>query len=482
MGADRLAQNEPGVSRRRILGIGAGGIGTALLAACGATGNQASNTSTGAATRPAGSTAPNTQAATSVSGKILWQIRDQPEYEGLSKWAIDEFKKKYPNVTVEASPVNVGNTEKTIAQMVAGSGPDVFQGWNTIQVQYAAKGATMNLTDLAKMLPQADVNDFVDAQWKGMVIPTTNFRYGMPTYVNMFVLYYNKTIFQRRGVAEPTAEWNHDIYADNLKKLTYDEGGKQVWGGFARVDIFDRQYHVRAFGGNYVEPNSLTKMALDQEAAQKALEWEYARLWTDRTWAPIEDRNRTWQPAAQQEGFAQGALSTFEDGLDKLNTVGTKMAQGNEWNIMHMPKGPAQRNSLVTTDSWAMWKNTKVKDAAWELMKFITNKEFYEQQAKLVGYTPSRKSVMESWVSTMKAKGPSFANVNYKVVTDALAGASGFNYLTVDQVFQCQKEAQDVLGPAINAILRTGEKTPAYMREIKDQVNQAAAGCNVSLT
>jgi multiple sugar transport system substrate-binding protein len=114
-----------------------------------------------------------------------------------------------------------------------------------LHVQYAAKGATLNLSDLVKDLKPEDVSDFVDAQWKGMVIPTTSFRYGMPTYVNMFVLYYNKNLFQKQGVPEPTPDWTHDVYADSLKKLTFMNGETPVYGGFARVDIPDRQYHAR---------------------------------------------------------------------------------------------------------------------------------------------------------------------------------------------------------------------------------------------
>jgi len=467
-----------GVSRRRVLLGGLAALASGALGACGAAGGPTAGP-TAAATRPGGTTAGTARAPASLSGTLLWQIRDQPEYADLAKWAIDQFKARYPNVTIEASPNNVGNTEKTIAQMVSGSGPDVFQGWGRIQVQYAAKGATLNLADLVKDLPASEVSDFIEAQWKGMVIPTTSFRYGMPTYVNMFVLYYNKNILQQRGVPEPTPDWTHDIYADNLKKLTYMSGETQVWGGFARVDIMDRQYHVKAFGGHYVDPNDIGKTALDQEAAQRGLQWEYDRLFTEKTWAPIDSGKRTWQPSSQQDGFVQGVLATFEDGLDKFQFVGTRL-QGADFGIMHIPKGPSQRNSLVTTDSWSIWHDTKNKDAAWELLKLITGKDFYVQQAKAIGYLPSRKSVLDQWISIVKDKGPSFAKIDYKVVTDALTGANGFNYLTVDEVFRCQKEAEDVLQPAINAVVVDGSKVPSSIRDLKAQIDQAASSCGAT--
>ena len=219
--------------------------------------------------------------------------------------------------------------------------------------------------------------------------------------------------------------------------------------------------------------------ALDQEAAQKGMQWVYDRLWMDKTFAPIDGSKRTWQPNSQQAGFAQGVLATFEDGLDKLLFVGQNI-QGSEWNIAPIPSGPAKRDALITTDSWAIWRETKAKDAAWELLKFVAGKEFYEQQVKALAYIPSRKSQLETWVSTVKSKGPGFASVDYKVVTDALTGANNMNYLTVDEIFQCQKEAEDVLQPALNAVLAVGDKLPSYFRDVKAQLDQAAGGCGAT--
>ncbi len=75
---------------------------------------------------------------------------------------------------------------------------------------------------------------------------------------------------------------------------------------------------------------------------------------------------------------------------------------------------------------------------------------------------------------------PSFAKIDYKVVTDALTGANGFNYLTVDEVFRCQKEAEDVLQPAINAVVIDGAKVPSSIRDLKTQIDQAASSCGAT--
>jgi multiple sugar transport system substrate-binding protein len=369
----------------------------------------------------------------------------------------------------------MGVFEKTFASLVAGTGPDVIHGWGRLMAQYAGKGVLLNLADLVKGIPAAEVQDFVKQQWDGLVIPTTNFRYGVPTYVNYWVLYYNRTLFQDIGVREPTDAWDHDEYAATLRRLTSQDSAKKVWGGFARVDIPDRQYHVQAFGGHYVDPRDLTKTQLDQGPAQQALRWEYDRLWTDRTWAPIDEKGRTWQPIGQADGFVQGALATFEDGMDKFSTLATRMPAGSEWNIAPMPKGPSRRATFVTTDSWGMWRDSKNRDAAWALVQLLMSKEFYEQQARIEGFMPSRKSVFDAWQAFWKPKlQASSPNFNFKVIQDGL-----FNnpYALVDEVYLCQNEAERVQNEAINAILVRGEKPPAYLREVAAQINQAAGSC-----
>ena len=169
------------LSRRRVLAGCASGAAVALAAAC----------------APGGGTPDGApRASTTQPVRLLWQIRTTAGYDELVKWGIDEFKRKYPNATVDTM-IDAGNVEKTLATMVAGEGPDVLHGWGHVMWQYAAKGQMYNHNDLIRDYKKADIDDFADFQWKGFVIPTTNFRFGMPTYINMMVLYYNRTLSRR---------------------------------------------------------------------------------------------------------------------------------------------------------------------------------------------------------------------------------------------------------------------------------------------
>lgn len=456
----------PGRPTRRALFRSAAGVGlapTVLAAACGAPGPSVPGTDG----KPVAATA---------AARLLWQVRGTPTYPELVKWGLDQFRQQHPYVTVETTTQNVGDVEKTLTMMVAGEGPDIFHAWGHRMWQYAAKGQMVNHNQLVRDLKKADVDDFVDFQWKGLVIPGTNFRFGMPTYINMVVLYYNRTLFQKRGHKEPTADWTHDDYASMLKLMTFQDGEKKVWGGWVQAANFDRfQAHVLMHGGHVVDPRDTKKSALHEAPAQQGLEWLRARYWEDQTLAPLEDARRPGQPG-RFEAFSGGHIATLEDGMHGFQ--GVVKAMGNqEWNIAHVPKGPARRAVLGTTDSWALWKNTKAKDAGWELLKFMTSREWYEQQARIDGTIPSRKSALDSWVKANQEQWPSTHTVNYRVVTDAL---TTLNYPTVDEIFLCQAEALGVVQPALDALYKTGTKPASVFAEVRTQLDAAAGSCGIS--
>jgi|DewCreStandDraft_5_1066085.scaffolds.fasta_scaffold00142_89 ABC-type glycerol-3-phosphate transport system substrate-binding protein len=216
--------------------------------------------------------------------KLVWQIRGGPgeSYERLATEAMQQFRQQRPHVTVEFV-YDAGNLDKTLPMLIAGTGPDVLHGWGYILWQYAAKELIINHNDLVKDLKRTDLDDFMKWQWDAFVIPTTSFRVGMPTYVNMVVLMWNREHFQQAGQQPPTENWDHNDYAHMAKRLTRMEGDKQVYGGWIPVHIYDRfQYHVVMFGDQVVDPKDLTKTLLPEEPVQQALEWMRARLWDDK--------------------------------------------------------------------------------------------------------------------------------------------------------------------------------------------------------
>ncbi|HET6319920.1 MAG TPA: extracellular solute-binding protein, partial [Chloroflexota bacterium] len=421
---------------------------------------------------PQGTEVKNTSTQTA---KLLWQVKSSATYRELATWAVGEFRKTHPNVTIDLMG-DEGNVEKTTATMVAGEGPDVIHAWGNLLWQFAAKGQMYNHNELIRDMKKSDLDDFAPSQWNSFVIPGTSFRYGMPQYINMGIVYYNKALFQKRGQKEPTVDWTHDDYQAMLRQMTFQDGDKKVWGGHMPASSYDRfQAHVLAFGGHVVDPKNLAKSALDTKEAQQALDWMRARFHQDQTMAPEDAAKRTWQPTSPQDGFEQGVLATMEAALGSVFLRAAKNAANLNWELAHIPKGPAKRAALGTTDGWALWKGTKYKDVSWELIKFATTNAFCDMQSKIEGRVPSRKSAMDNWVKIVREQFPSTQSVNLKVVTDAL---TTLNYPVVDESFICQSEALPVLQPALNEVFKNGASVTMF-RDIKPQLDDAAGRCGL---
>ena len=95
-------------------------------------------------------------------------------------------------------------------------GPEWFPG-------VASKGIYRPLDAYVAKLPRADVADFFPRvleqyQWEGK-------QYGIPASITVMVLFYNKDLFDREGLAYPDATWTFEgKYLDAARRLTKREG------------------------------------------------------------------------------------------------------------------------------------------------------------------------------------------------------------------------------------------------------------------
>ncbi|HEV2124701.1 MAG TPA: extracellular solute-binding protein, partial [Chloroflexota bacterium] len=357
----------------------------------------------------------------------------------------------------------------------SGDGVDVFQAWDSNFWRFAAQGAIVNINELLKDYPKKDLDDFVKGQWNGFQIPNTNIRFGMPTYINTGVLYYNKNTFRKAGVKEPDDKWTYNEYAENSRRLTRTEGGKQVYGNNHPTHSFGRtQNHLWAFGGHYVDPKDFTKTAVHQPAAQEAFNWLWDRYWKDKSWMPPKERPSGFN---FWTALGDGTIAMAEDGMHALKNIAR--VDGLEFDIAPIPKGPKQRMSWITTDGWGIWSGSKARPAAWELVKFITSPEWFKLQSRIELLIPSRVSLLDDWIQVIRERFPTLQNVNLKGVRDRLTASPPI--VSTWEQFLCAQEAGEVINPALAELYREGTAKPSILRDRKEQIDQAAGSCGAIL-
>ncbi|MGI8478140.1 MAG: extracellular solute-binding protein [Thermomicrobiales bacterium] len=358
--------------------------------------------------------------------------------------------------------------------MVAGNAPDVIDTWRDDVVKYADRNQILDVDAFVKRdMSAAEVADFHQWQWNDFVLPS-GIRFGLPKYVNLMVLWYNKDLLAEAGVAPPDDTWDHTTYAEAAIKLTKKSGDKvDRFGLFYPAYSLDRfSYKLEAFGGRTVDPDDNTKPAFDDAGSQAAEEWIRKLIWDDRAAA---DRDTIFPGgdglAATLDAFAAGRVAMVEDGFYPFSiaeAIGDKFKVG----FAAVPKGPVKRRVLGTADGFAIWKGSKSPDAAWELLKFLAGPEYQTQLVGLAGYLPNRVSVLSQWKQIVTAKYPNLADSGLDVGPKAMQEGYPGNR----PLFKKDAEAQQIIGPALQKVYVSGGTGVDYFKQVAQDVAKSQQG------
>jgi arabinogalactan oligomer/maltooligosaccharide transport system substrate-binding protein len=320
---------------------------------------------TAAATTAAGTTA---AAALPITGKItFWHAYGSGgsgigEPAALAK-ALEQFKKDYPNVTVEALDVpfdQIFNKFKTEA--AAGGGPDLFIAPNDSLGDLARANLLANLDDALKgklenVLPVAVEGSKVDGKL-----------YLVPESLKAVAMFYNKD-----KVATPpkTAQEMLDAQKSGKAKFAFNNG------------IYHQFGWSGAFGGKLMDTTG--KCVADQGGFSDALKFLQdmkaagAQLLSDGEKAAVT--------------FTTGAADAIIEG--PWRTADFKKAYGDKLAVAPIPagaKGPA--NPLTGVDGWhinANLKGDKLNNVA-NFALYMTSPKI-EQLFVDVGHVPADKTL-----------------------------------------------------------------------------------------
>ncbi|MES2171985.1 MAG: extracellular solute-binding protein, partial [Actinomycetota bacterium] len=193
----------PRARNRRIAVVVVALLGTGLLAGCSG--------------QPTGSTTLDTKAAVTLT---VWTGQEAGAEKLLEKLGA-KFQKLHPNVTLKLSP-GASSTEdllqKLSASFAGGNYPDMSYSFGSWTSQLESSGRTLDITDKVAD-PSVKWSEFSKAAQE-TARPTGKKTIGFPAIVDNLSLLYNKTVFDKAGVAYPTNDWTWDDFRAAAKKLT----------------------------------------------------------------------------------------------------------------------------------------------------------------------------------------------------------------------------------------------------------------------
>lgn len=389
-----------GLSRRTLLQAIGGASATAVLAACGGGAATTPGTPAGGAATSAPATAGTTAKAPAGSGgkaTITFSHYLDPAaakvYEGIigKEWA-----EKFPNteVKIDTSP-EAEYTGKMLTQMGGGNFSDVLMVTDRYVPDFASRDVLVDMNPLIKVDDSAyDFKDFNEdliqsGNWNGQQVAIFD-------YTGPIVIYYNKRMFREAGVEPPKdngLNWTFDEFLTIAQKITGGEGEKRVWGieGYGTSFGF-QSYPFQSMGAKIVDhrgPAPADKVNFHWHTPEgvKALQMQ-----TD--WV-LQHKVFPAPGTVQGDPFQAQRVAMKTVAGRWLAPLYSSFSWADDIGMLHQPLGTAPRQSRNGPRGLMIPKGSKNQEAAWQFIKFITDKNGMQLLFRANYSTPARKSLWE---------------------------------------------------------------------------------------
>lgn len=331
----------------------------------------------------------------------IWDKNQQPGMEAIAK----AFHEKNPNITVnvEVTPWDQYWT-KLDAGASGGSLPDIFWMHPNSYLKFADSGMLMDLTDKIKDSKDMSMDNFP----KDIVnLYTDNGKnFAIPKDYDTIGLWYNKTLFDEKGIPYPDETWDWNKLLEVSQKLT--DPSKGVYGFIAPKDGQQGYYNFIPQNGGYVLSPDKKKSGFDSPEAKAAIQWDV-------------DLSLKYKVSPTQQQFADTSFGQyFESGKAAMGLFGSWMVsefKANDYvakncNVAVIPHGKQKATVINGLGNVASAK-TKNPDAAWKFLEFMGTKEANTLQAENGAAIPAFKGTEQPWIDFTK-------NFNVKVYPQML--------------------------------------------------------------
>ena len=256
------------------------------------------------------------------------------------------------------------------------------------------------------------------------------------------MMFVNKTILDREGIALPAKDWTWDDFYEICRKVTKDRDGTGVINQFGTVnytwiDAFDANgvtlFDEKGRGCDFTVPEVGDAISFLEKL--ETLGSGYALSEKD-----FAKGNVAFQPMLFSEYRAY-----------KSRELSIKKYSGFEWDCLTMPSGPnGDNNSRLDILSIAMNENTAQEDMAWEFMKLLTmdpviQSEIFDYSAG-ISVLPQVTQTEDSLSRITRNTGEAF---NLDILESAMEKS------VIQPRFRGYENAKEEIGLAVRSILES---------------------------
>lgn len=346
--------------------------------------------------------------------KLTMSLWDEAQLPTIQE-NVDKFNKEHEGsieVTIEQIPWDTYWT-KLDASLETNEAPDVF--WmNTYVSKYVDAGL---LASLDEYIEKDGLDLSVYSQGRINAYNIDGVQYALPKGLDTVVVALNTQLFDKYGVDLPEEGWTWDDMreiADEFKEAIAAEGGSE----YPIVMELDSQPSWMNFlyqnGGSYLSEDG-TVCGIADDASKDAIQ-QVVDLMENGQMAPYSVLSETMGT----DLFISGQAAIVFIGSWKSSVLeGSTLAQDGGITLIQMPAMAENNYTNMGGLGYVIAEKSENKDAAWELLKYITGEDAEAYEAEKGIDIPAYLSAQASYVSNFK-------NINAQVFMDA--SLTGFPY------------------------------------------------------
>jgi len=312
---------------------------------------------------------------------------------------IAQFEKGNPDVAVRVDVVSWEQYwQKMKTAVVTGTAQDVWLISPAYIEEYASAGHLLDLTPYIENDPTFDINDYFPRSFddfsftgegeKMRPVPFGQGRiFAFTRDYNCRLLYYNRDHFDALGLAYPDETWTWDDLVTAAKKLTIDfdgDGHPDQWG-YAGLDYLAFAHTI---GGEELDVERV-RSTYDTPLVVKAIRFLQDLIYKHKVHPPPTLQINT------QTNFITGKISMMVSGVWNVRRYNDSDSL---WDIAPIPVDVKGRVHHMADGGVAhgIYARSRHKDAAWKLVKFLSDEVSQRALARSGTSVPVLKTAAES--------------------------------------------------------------------------------------
>ena len=310
---------------------------------------------------------------------------------------IPAFEKKHRGIKVRFNEAfgDAMYDGKLLTLIAGGVAPDVFHVVQSNYPSYAAKENVLPLDEFVENDPSFSLDDFfpkmADAmRYRGKLV-------GLPSDFSTIVMFYNRDMFDRAGIAYPAHDWTWQDYLEISRRITRDlsgDGRADIWGT-ANQPVYNRwPAWVWMWGGDIFNPDQ-TRCVMDDEKSIAGFTF-FADLYLKERVAP---RPNMLELSLFDERFASQQTAIIPNSRYMYKRFLKTRKLDFNWDVAPMPRGPAAQATTFIWGGNCIFRKTRHPREAWEFLKFISGKEGAEVTVAAGNALPPYRPAAESEIA-----------------------------------------------------------------------------------